>query len=386
MTTVDTGLMADLRRFGAADIDACFSCGNCTAICPLADDDATFPRRIIRLAQVGLPDELIASKELWTCYQCGRCTDRCPQQADPSEFMATARRWAIAKLDKTRMSAAMYTSLWAASIITLVWALAFALFFASTRAAESKVTLALFEFIPNTLIHTVGLVLIIVVFLYAVFTIVMLARGIAKKQGVTAKSLFGGAAAWKRTWRAFWYAVGVEALGQRRYREDCDDDQPVEPLYRRRWLIHALTLWGFLGLFAATILDYGLDILGIKATGTPVPIWYPVRLLGTVAGLCLIYGVTFLAIRRMNRTKAGLLVSKPTDWLLLGMLFVIGVTGFLIEVALYVQPVQVWGYWVFLIHVAFAMELVLFLPFTKLAHAMYRPVALFFYGLAKQSA
>jgi len=91
-----------------------------------------------------------------------------------------------------------------------------------------------------------------------------------------------------------------------------------------------------------------------------------------------------LALRRWRKTKAGTLVSKPTDWLFLGMLFVIGLTGFLIEVALYVQPVQVWGYWVFLIHVAFAMELVLFLPFTKLAHAMYRPVALFFYGLAKQ--
>jgi hypothetical protein len=37
---------------------------------------------------------------------------------------------------------------------------------------------------------------------------------------------------------------------QRRYREDCKDDQPAEPWYRRRWLIHALTIWGFLGLLA----------------------------------------------------------------------------------------------------------------------------------------
>ena len=44
-------------------------------------------------------------------------------------------------------------------------------------------------------------------------------------------------------------------------------------------------MWGFLGLLAATALDYGLALLGIKETGTPVPIWYPVRLLGTVAGL-----------------------------------------------------------------------------------------------------
>ena len=385
-TVVDPRLMTDLRRFGAADINACFSCGNCTAICPLADDDATFPRRIIRLAQVGLADDLASSKELWTCYQCGRCTDRCPQQADPAEFMATARRWAIARVDKTRLARTLYTNPVVGAIVVIVAALIFAGFFASLHQDESRANLALFDFIPNGLIHTVGLVLMIVVAVYSVVTIVLLARGLARRQGVTAKSLFGGAAAWRRTGRAFWYAVGVESLGQKRYRRDCADDQPVEPLYRRRWLIHALTVWGFLGLLAATVLDYGLDLVGLKPTGTAVPLWYPVRLLGTIAGLALLYGVTWLAVRRWRKTKAGTLVSRPTDWLLLVMLWIVGLTGFLIEIALYVQPVQLWGYWVFLIHVALAMELVLFLPFTKLAHAMYRPVALFFYGLAKSSA
>jgi len=384
MTTLaDPNLITDLKKFGAAEINACFSCGNCTAICPLADDDATFPRRIIRLAQVGLRDDLTGSKELWTCYQCGRCTTRCPQQADPAEFMATARRYAIARFDVTRLARAMYTRPVIGAIIVVLAALVFAGFFATIRGDKSRVTLALFDFIPNAVIHIVGLVLIIVVALYSLLAIVQLVRGIARKEGVTAKSLFGGRKAWGRTLRAVWYALGIETLGQKRYREDCADDEPIEPLWRRRWLIHALTLWGFLGLLAATIINYGLDILGIKATGTAVALWYPTRLLGTVAGLALMYGVTLLALRRYRRTKAGALASKPTDWLLLGMLWVIGFTGFLIEVALYIQPVQMWGYWVFLVHVAFAMELVLFLPLTKLAHAMYRPVALFFYGLAK---
>jgi nitrate reductase gamma subunit len=37
---------------------------------------------------------------------------------------------------------------------------------------------------------------------------------------------------------------------------------------------------------------------------------------------------------------------------------------------------------VFLVHVAVALELVLLAPFMKLAHAVYRPVALFFAALA----
>ena len=68
-----------------------------------------FPRKLIRLAQVGLTDDLVGSKELWTCYGCGLCTDRCPQEADPGEFMGTARRYAIAHYDKSGIARVLYT-------------------------------------------------------------------------------------------------------------------------------------------------------------------------------------------------------------------------------------------------------------------------------------
>ncbi len=103
-TVVDIDLMADVQKFGAADVNACFSCGNCTALCPLADNDATFPRRVIRYAQVGLTDELLGSKELWTCYHCGLCSESCPTEADPGEFMAAARRYAIASYEPTGLA------------------------------------------------------------------------------------------------------------------------------------------------------------------------------------------------------------------------------------------------------------------------------------------
>ncbi|HEY3409761.1 MAG TPA: 4Fe-4S dicluster domain-containing protein [Propionicimonas sp.] len=382
-TLVNPNLITDLQKFGAADINACFSCGNCTAICPLADNDAMFPRKLIRLAQVGLTDDLVGSKELWTCYGCGLCTDRCPQEADPGEFMGTARRYAIAHYDKSGIARVLYTKPVLGGAIVIGAGAFFALFFAAIRGEQSHDSLALFDFIPYSVIHTTGIVLMVIVALFSLLGIGLLARDLARKDGVTRSDLFGSTAAWKRTGRALWYSLGIESLGQKRYRQDCEDDSPVEPLYRRRWLIHALTIWGFLGLLVATTLDSGMDLLGIKATGTPVPIWYPVRLIGTVAGLALMYGVTWFMIRRREQAQQGTDTSKPSDWLFLALLWITGLTGFLIEAALYAEPVQAWGYWVFLIHVAVAMELVLFLPFTKFAHAMYRPVSLFFYGLAK---
>jgi len=142
-------------------------------------------------------------------------------------------------------------------------------------------------------------------------------------------------------------------------------------------------MWGFLGLLAATILDYGLAVVGIKATGTPVPIWYPVRLLGTVAGIALVYGTAMLMWRRYHHADRSLKTSTAADWTFLILLFVAGVTGFAIELGLYLPEPPVWAYWLFLFHVAVAMELVLLAPFIKFAHAIYRPLALFFISFAQ---
>ena len=383
---VEPGLYPELQAFGATDISACFNCGTCTAICPLSEHDATFPRRIIRYAQVGMKDALLSSKELWSCYYCGECSESCPTQAGPSEFMAAARRYAIASYDRTRLARTMYLRPVVGSLIAVFLAAFFAAFMYASHGQQSSTSLALFDFIPYELIHMLGLVVMILVFLAGLAGVVTMARHIARAEGVGLRSTLGGRAALRRSAAALWSAIGVESLGQRRYREECETDAAPLPWFRRRWFIHAATMWGFLGLLAATILDYGLDVLGIKATGTPVPIWYPIRLLGTVAGAALVYGVTVLIIDRYRAADRSRLHSSNADWTLLVLLWITGVTGFILELALYLPDAPAWGSWVFLFHVAVAMELVLLAPFMKLAHAVYRPVALYFVALARATA
>jgi len=385
-TLVDTELLSDIKLYGAADVSACFSCGTCTATCPLVDNDSTFPRRIIRYAQVGMKDELLSSKELWTCYQCGACSDSCPTEADPSEFMAAARRYAIASYEPTGLARILYTRPVIGSLIATAVAVFYAVFMYSSHGPQDGSSLALFTFIPEGLIHWTGVAVMGVLVVAGVSGLASMARGVARSEGVSLPTLFGGRAQLASAGKALWAALGVEALGQRRYREDCKDDNPIEPLYRRRWLIHALTIWGFLGLFSATILDWGLALIGVKETGTPIPLWYPSRLIGTLAGLSLLYGVTMFMVNRKGEVNRAARHSTASDWFLLVLLWITGSTGFFIEVALYLPHAPVWGYWVFLFHVAVAMELMLLLPFTKFAHAMYRPVALFFYALASDKS
>ena len=128
----------------------------------------------------------------------------------------------------------------------------FALFMSSAVGERNTEELAFFEFIPAEMVHWTGIVAEPAMRpdgAGRAAGVVTMVRRIARRDGVSVKSLVDGRPAWTRTGRALWFSLGIESLGQSRYRrQDCTDDAPVEPWYRRRWFIHAMTIWGFLGL------------------------------------------------------------------------------------------------------------------------------------------
>jgi heterodisulfide reductase subunit C len=368
-TRSDPRLLDELKRFGTVNIESCFNCGNCTAICPLSAD-ASFPRRMIRYAQLGLGERLLSSKELWMCYACGECTQTCPRQAQPGDFMATARRYAIANYDRSGLAKLLLGSpVWSFVVMTALAAM-IALFLFSGRGDMALDSFRLFEFIPAHLIHDLGMAVLAVVFVAGLAGAINMVRKLTRSADFP-RGL-------RLNWLgAVWDAVGLEALGQRRYRQDCETPAEQPKWYLRKWFLHATMMWGFLGLLAATILDYLLDVLGIKPTGTPVPLWYPIRMLGSISGLLLTYGVSVIMVRRARKADESTKNSNFTDWSFLAFMWVSAVTGFLLEVSLYLPNPPAWGYWMLLVHVVLAMELVLLAPFTKFAHVFYRTVALY---------
>jgi ferredoxin len=365
----DPRFLTELSRYGAVNIESCFNCGNCTAVCPLSSGSESFPRRMIRYAQIGMQDRLLSSKELWMCYYCGQCTSTCPRKADPGEFMAAARRYAIAKYDRLGVARLLYTS--AAFNVLFLFGLAavLSLFLYSFHGSMPTDTLRLFEFIPSQVIHNLGITAGIIIIVIALSGVVTMAVHVGKE----ARFRQGKRLDWLG---AFWETMR-EVLGQRRYRKDCEAYTPERPWYTQKWFIHASIVWGFLGLFLATALDYLLELLGLKATGTWVPLWYPVRLLGTVAGLLMMYGTTVALVKRLRKSDEGSTYSTPSDWAFLILLWLGGMTGFTLEASLYLPQPYAWGYWLLLAHLVVVGELLILWPFTKFAHAIYRPVALY---------
>ncbi|HII40452.1 MAG TPA: 4Fe-4S dicluster domain-containing protein [Thermoplasmata archaeon] len=76
--------MAAVRRYGAFDVSACFSCGTCTVSCPLSTPTSNFPRKMIHYAPLGLKDKIVGRPDVWLCESCGECSDTCPRDAKPS--------------------------------------------------------------------------------------------------------------------------------------------------------------------------------------------------------------------------------------------------------------------------------------------------------------
>ena len=72
VTRVNPKLIHELEKYGAQDVQNCYHCGNCSAVCPHADEYFVFPRKSMRMLQMGLEKRIEASLEPWLCYYCGQ--------------------------------------------------------------------------------------------------------------------------------------------------------------------------------------------------------------------------------------------------------------------------------------------------------------------------
>ena len=79
-------------EMGGQNIARCFSCGTCTAGCPVREiDDKYNPRKIIRMVLLGMRDKVLKSDFIWLCSTCYTCYDRCPQGVQLTAIMTTLK-------------------------------------------------------------------------------------------------------------------------------------------------------------------------------------------------------------------------------------------------------------------------------------------------------
>jgi hypothetical protein len=299
--------------------------------------------------------------------------------------MASARRYAIASLDPTGISRRLYTS----KLFNLVFLAGLSLLLAAILLSQGGgMNLnrpAIFEFIPFQIVHDVGLAVILVALLAMGFGVLRLMRLFpGGRPGPGTQAETAQQQSLPRRLIAGIGKVTAELATEKRYRSCTEESQA--PWYRSRWFMHWAIMWGFIGLAAATTLDYVLLLLVDKVPGQPVPLWQPTRLLGTVTGVLVLFGTLRALTSRIRKPEKYSSHSLLSDWLFLWLLLLGTVTGFVVEIELYLPRGTVWGYVIFLVHVVLGMEIVLLFPFTKFAHAVFRPIALLMQELASRQS
>jgi quinone-modifying oxidoreductase subunit QmoC len=147
---------------------------------------------------------------------------------------------------------------------------------------------------------------------------------------------------------------------------------------------HVLVLYGFLALFGTTVwavIDlYLVPMFGGKA-GYPYGLLHPVKVLAIAGAILLVAGSAKAILDRLG-PNAATEATTAFDVNFAGLLLAVGLTGIVLEVMRFASgeaPGEGFlraAHGTYLVHLALVFGLLVYLPYSKFAHAVYRTVAM----------
>ncbi len=77
------------------NLNACLTCGACASGCPATGLEGMDPRKFLRMAALGMDEEILTSNWVWMCSMCQRCVYVCPMEINIPQLVFYARQsWA----------------------------------------------------------------------------------------------------------------------------------------------------------------------------------------------------------------------------------------------------------------------------------------------------
>ncbi|SMC23912.1 DNA binding domain-containing protein, excisionase family [Desulfacinum hydrothermale DSM 13146] len=81
----------NLLRASPQWADVCLTCGSCASACPISAVDGLDPRKVVRMAVLGLENQLLESDWVWKCTLCGKCEEACPMNVEIVSLIRAVR-------------------------------------------------------------------------------------------------------------------------------------------------------------------------------------------------------------------------------------------------------------------------------------------------------
>jgi len=74
-----------------ANLSLCLTCGACASGCPATGLEGMDPRKFLRMAALGMDEEVTTTPWVWMCTMCQRCIYVCPMHIDIPQLIYHAR-------------------------------------------------------------------------------------------------------------------------------------------------------------------------------------------------------------------------------------------------------------------------------------------------------
>ncbi len=364
---VNPSFIDALDKYGAEDVQLCYQCGDCSTVCAHANEIFNFPRKSMRQMQMGLEQKIETTIEPWLCYYCGQCTEQCPREADPGETMMGLRRWLISRYDFTGLAKQFYVSkaketLWVGliAVITGVFLAMYGFSYGNFSIYDGEGA-----FLPSQFIHSFDLII------GGIMGVFLLINATRMWYFTMVKGVDFHVPWWLYIKKILEFPIHF--LTQKRYAK-CDDKE--EKLHMP-WLVH-------LGLALGYVTMLILVMMFIVPLQSGPEIQWSVHIFGYLATVGLLVGTIYFIRNRFKKGYIQYKKSHSTDWIFVVLLLFIVITG-IFQHIFHRTGLLEWANVTYVIHLMAVVPWLLRMPFSKWAHMIYRPLAMYFAAIQKDA-
>ena len=366
----DLDFIKEVGALGGEDLKKCYQCATCSVACPISPDTKPFPRKEMIAASWGLKDKLVGNADVWLCHNCGDCSTLCPREAKPGDVLSAVRSYAISEYARPKWLAKAINDPKKLPVLMAIPAVLFLVIGTITGLLDFTPDLsngiAHYKFFSTWLVdmHMVPA---------ALFMVTVFSLGLKRFLGdIHQNAMIEG-----KTNKDKIEPVGfilalirvIPTILKHNKFSECGDN-------KERSTAHLLTLYGFIGCFIVTsiifVVLYGSYLLPNGPLHGPWSQLNPIKWLANLAGISIIIGTILLLKNRANKTDQQ---STYKDWYLIYLAFGLGVTGMATELTRLAGWASV-TFTIYFIHLIFVFFMIAYLPFSKMAHIVYRTVAM----------
>ena len=366
----DLNFVRELKEAGGDTLKKCFQCATCSVVCELAPEQKPYPRKEMIYSQWGLKDKLVNSVDVWLCHYCNDCSAHCPRGARPGDTLRAIRamsfrHFAFPSFMGKIVGEAKYLPIMLA-IPVVILLLGIAIW--GGHIPEGPVEYR--DLFP--------LLLVDVIFLTVTFLAIgSIGFGVWNfLQGIHANAVKEGYAEDKPLAMGDYLKSLISVIPTILFHNKFK----LCVTNRDRYWSHLLVFVGFVGLFIVTNIGfigiYGGPLLGINTNflAPPYSLANPIKLFALVVGISLLVGIILVVTNRL-KTKAAESTITYLDWSLIIAVSLTAVTGLLTWLGRVANAGTI-AYIIYFVHLASVFYIIAYLPYSKLAHLVYRTVAM----------